>query len=718
MITRFLSKGNIRSRILKALIGVASVSLISFALVSLDGMKRLGDYSVKSSTGLGQEAIKISKSALESLTQDGLLRITVDQANLCNSEFMEIEATVAVLSEIADKLWNNPGAYPKNRSYPVAEKPKDPNLISVYQHPKDVDFNRIKSDLEISSSMDTFFKPFLANNPNISDFNIGTPDGLFRRFPWGTVSPDYDVRKRDWFKRAVESGKPGWSDPYLGAIAKNLRINYSRPVYRQKKLVSVVAINVPLETINERIISTRLNKMGSAILVDRNLNIIAREGMSTKGENWADPQKIEHFTLDAASGNQKKFEEELKAANSGILQGIYKGKESFIAHAPVKTTGWSVLFIMPVEAVYAPIMPTEQAIMKEAHTVKSQVIGKIQFSLIVLTVMFFIIIAAVYVVARRTAKLVTDPIMILDEGARIIGNGNLDHHIEIHSGDEIEGLADTFNKMTSDLKDYIRNLTETTAAKERIQSELNVATDIQASLLPRLFPAFPDRPEFDIFATMDPAKEVGGDFYDFFFIDDNNLCFIIADVADKGVPAALYMMVSKTLLKTEAQRLGEPDQTLDYVNNILAADNENCMFVTVFCAILNTRTGEVRFANAGHNPPLIIESQGIRYLTVKAGFVLGPIPDSAYETERITMQPGDTLFLYTDGVTEAKNPEAELYGEPRLLEALQISPKEKLYEMIHHIRTEVTQHANGAPQSDDVTMLAIKYRGAVRQQEA
>jgi len=714
MLTKFLSKGNIRPRILKALLGVALISLLCFATVSLDGMRRLGDFSVKSSSGLGQEALKISKSALETLTQDGLLRITVDRANLCNSEFKEIEATVGVLSEYAEKLWKNPTAYPKNRSFSVAEPPNNPNLTSVYQFPKGVDFSRTKNDLEISSSMDTLFKPFLANNPNISDFNIGTTDGLFRRFPWGPVSLDYDVRKRDWFKRAVDTGRAGWSDPYIGAIAKNLRINYSEPVFIDKRLVSVVAINVPLKTINERIIGTRLNNMGTAVLVDRHRKIIAREGMSTDSENWADPQKVELFKLDTADGDaEKKLEEDLLAARTGIKRGVYKGKDSYIAHAPMEATRWSVLFIMPVEAVFAPIKPTENAIMKQAETVKSQVIDKIRLSLFILTAVFFIIIAAVYVVAQRTANLVTGPIMELDKGVRIIGNGDLEHKIEIDSGDEIEELAHNFNKMTADLREYIRNLTETTAAKERIQSELKVATDIQASLLPRLFPAFPERPEFDVFATMDPAKEVGGDFYDFFFIDDNNLCFIIADVADKGVPAALYMMVSKTLLKSEGQRLGEPDKILRYVNNILAADNENCMFVTVFCAILDTRTGEVRFANAGHNPPLIIEANGVRYLTMKAGFVLGPIPDSDYETERITLQPGDMMFLYTDGVTEAKNPASELYGEPQLLNALQSGPKEKLSEMIHNIRADVTRHANGADQSDDVTLLAIKYKGVV-----
>jgi sigma-B regulation protein RsbU (phosphoserine phosphatase) len=473
--------GNIRLRILKALLGVASLSLISFAIVALDGMRRLGDYSVMSSIGLGQETLKISKSALETLTRDGLLRITTDRANLCNAEFKEIEGTVNVLADIAEKVWNNPGAYPGNRSYSFEEQPRDPNLFSVYQFPKGVDFNRIRKDLEISSSMDAFFRPFIANNPNISGFNIGTPDGLFRRFPWGgNVAPGYDVRKRDWFKRAVKSGKPGWSEPYIGVIDKNLRINYSRPVYRNKRLVAVVAINVPLQTINESIISTRLNKSGSAVLVDSDLNVIAREGMSTNGENWADRQKIERFKLDAASESQKRFEEELKDAKAGIHRGMYKGKDCFIAHAPVETTGWSVLFIMPAEAVYAPIVLTEKAIVKEADTVKAQVISKIRFSLFVLTVVFLIIIAVVCLVARRTAKLVTDPIMVLDEGARIIGSGNLNHHIVIHTGDEIEELAITLNNMTADLRDYIRNLSEATAARERIQSELKAAADIRA----------------------------------------------------------------------------------------------------------------------------------------------------------------------------------------------------------------------------------------------
>jgi serine phosphatase RsbU (regulator of sigma subunit) len=296
------------------------------------------------------------------------------------------------------------------------------------------------------------------------------------------------------------------------------------------------------------------------------------------------------------------------------------------------------------------------------------------------------------------------------EMAQAIAAGNLDAPLELASDKDTLGRA--LLTMTAEMKKYIRELTETTAAKERIQSELRVATDIQTSLLPRIFPAFPDRPEFDIYAAMDPAKEVGGDFYDFFFIDGEHLCFLIADVADKGVPAALYMMVAKTLIKTEAQRIGAPDEILSRVNAILAADNENCMFVTVFCAVLNTGTGELRFANAGHNPPLICnKGQGFDYVKIKVGFVLGPIADSVYVTETVTLKENDIFFLYTDGVTEAKNPEAELYGEKRLREALNRGEVSDLSELVHFIRAEVEHHANGAPQSDDVTMLAVRFKG-------
>jgi sigma-B regulation protein RsbU (phosphoserine phosphatase) len=359
-------------------------------------------------------------------------------------------------------------------------------------------------------------------------------------------------------------------------------------------------------------------------------------------------------------------------------------------YAPIRSTGWTLAVVFPETELLAHV------------TRLSMIMAAMGLSGVML------LTAVVVSIARS----ITRPLRSLAAATHVMASGNFDVELPaVRSNDEVGMLTQDFQRMKESLKEYINNLTETTAAKERIQSELKVATDIQASLLPRLFPPFPDRPEFDIFASMDPAKEVGGDFYDFFFIDDNNLCFLIADVAGKGVPAALYMMVAKTLLKSEGQRLGEPGLILSHVNNVLAKDNESCMFATVFCAILDTIRGELCFSNAGHNPPVIMDSHGARYLNLKPGFVLGPMEGTRYVTERLIMKPGDTLFLYTDGVTEATNFADELYGEQQLLAALQSGPTEQPADMVHNIRRAVTRHANGAPQSDDVTMVAITFRG-------
>ncbi|MBI5593357.1 MAG: SpoIIE family protein phosphatase [Deltaproteobacteria bacterium] len=297
------------------------------------------------------------------------------------------------------------------------------------------------------------------------------------------------------------------------------------------------------------------------------------------------------------------------------------------------------------------------------------------------------------------------------EMAKKIAAGDLDAPLELASEQDTLGRA--LQTMASDLKRYIHDLTETTAAKERIQSELKVAKDIQASLLPRIFPPFPDRPEVDIFAIMDPAKEVGGDFYDFFFVDDRRLFFLIADVSDKGIPAALYMMVAKTLLKTEALRGISPGEVISRVNDLLAPDNDRCMFVTVLCAFLDTVTGEVSMANAGHNPPIICSSdRGAEFVRHPPSIVLGVMVGTIYETKTLTLRPNDALLLYTDGVTEAMNGKAVLFSEKRLLQVVAGLAKENMTRTVHSIREEVRSFAGDTPQSDDITMVALRFTGS------
>jgi len=262
------------------------------------------------------------------------------------------------------------------------------------------------------------------------------------------------------------------------------------------------------------------------------------------------------------------------------------------------------------------------------------------------------------------------------------------------------------------IKRYSENLKAETAARERIESELRIAHDIQNSMLPRIFPPFPERKEFDIFATMDPAKEVGGDFYDFFFIDNKKLCVIIGDVSGKGVPAALFMAISKTMLKTEALRGLPPREILTIVNDALCLDNQMCMFVTVFCLILDTETGEAQYSNGGHNPPLLCGQNGsFEFINVPKGFVVGAMEHLQCEGKNLLLKPSDTIFLYTDGVTEAMNPKKELFSENRLKESLEVVKEKGLKDIVSNMRQEIRKHAQEEPQSDDITMLLLRYNG-------
>lgn len=703
---------NIRTRILYALLGTAIVSLVCFGMVSFLSMSHLGISSLEGTVGLSQELLKISKGSLESLTREGLLKATVDQATLIDSQFRNVENDLKILIDNGERIWKRPDSYPRKKSYSIAEEPADPKEASVWQIPQGILPESVKNDLRISSSMDDFMISVLKSNSNINDCNLATPQGLFRRFPWSSnIDPKYDVRKRDWFTRALDSGAMGWSEPYVGVIARNLRVNCSAPVFKDKKIVAVIGLNVPLTTIQERIIKMRINNVGKAYLVSKDRRVLAREGLVTDSDKWKEKQSGEYFSFDDTKALPL-LDQSLASGTPGIMRGVLAKEDSFVAYAPISATGWSVLFVLPVKAVYAPIKSTENAIISQSQAVKSQVYKHIAISMAVLAAVFMLLLAGVNYFSHKLAKRITAPILELEEGAKIIGDGNLDHRLQVNSNDEIQQLAETFNKMAGDLSGYIRDLTETTATKERIESELKLATNIQTSLLPRIFPAFPERGDIDLHALMDPAKEVGGDFYDFFSLDERHICLVIGDVSDKGVPAALYMMVAKTLLKSEAMRVSDPSQVLDRVNSVLAMDNETSMFVTVFCAVLDTETGRLLCSNAGHLAPLIQKVDGtVSYRSFSPGFVLGPIPDIEYRSEEILLEPGELFLLYTDGVTEAINPKMDLFGEELLLQVVKrcgnISPK----EVINAIRSEVHSFADGAPQSDDITMLAIRYKG-------
>ena len=340
------------------------------------------------------------------------------------------------------------------------------------------------------------------------------------------------------------------------------------------------------------------------------------------------------------------------------------------------------------------------------HTIIIVITGVV----VLASVIFYLLIRKrlvkpIYKLNTATKKIVSN----LDSGEEFT--------IDIRTRDELEELARSFSAMTCDLREYIRRLSTMTAEKERIGAELDVASQIQADMLPRIFPAFPNRSEFDIYATMTPAKEVGGDFYDFFLVDEDHIALVMADVSGKGVPAALFMVIAKTLIKNHALLGESPAEILKHVNEQLCEGNETNLFVTVWIAIIDLRTGSGIAANAGHEHPALRRADGQFELVVYPHSpIVAVIEGMTFAEHSFRLNPGDSLFVYTDGVTEARNENARLFGTARMLTALNVDPSASPERLLQNVRRGIDEFVGNADRSDDITMMCFSYSGGKKEE--
>ena len=298
------------------------------------------------------------------------------------------------------------------------------------------------------------------------------------------------------------------------------------------------------------------------------------------------------------------------------------------------------------------------------------------------------------------------PLHLFAESARSIADGNLNTPLpEIRSEDELLQLRNSFEYMQTSLKKYVEDLKATTAAKEHIQSELTIAHDIQMGMIPK---SFPQRDDIDLYASMKPAREVGGDLYDF-MMDGDELFMIIGDVAGKGVPASLYMAVTRTLFRNLAGNYQSASNIVREINRAIASDNDSCIFVTLFVGVLDLRNHILTYCNAAHNAPVLIPVSGsCRFLEVDSNVPVGVLERFSYEEQQIDFVPGMALLLYTDGLTEAVNPNRRFFGEEQLLKDLEISKTEEARNLVNFLSRRVEHFAEGAEQSDDQTMLFLR----------
>ncbi|MEL7622580.1 MAG: SpoIIE family protein phosphatase [Clostridiales bacterium] len=567
----------------------------------------------------------------------------------------------------------------------------------IYMQP-DVSFDSVNEEFQILQSALDLLYAATESDPNGGMYYYASESGFVM---YGTdvvdfVSRELDLRQRTWYTQAAGQSGVCWTPIYTDARTGELNITCSAPVFDgDGRVLGVVACDILAEPLINIVIANDIEIIEYAFILDESgKELISSVPGKTLADYITDQSQRDVLTQ--------------KMLASTTNASLYNEDEIMAGYTLIATTNWKAGILIDYQKIIAPARRVEELTRNSGDHFRQYLGGRISSAILVsLTVTAFILISAL-LVSKRVAKSITKPLALLTDGAGNISEGNLEYRIEIKSGDEIETLADSFNTMTGKLRDYIENLAKITAENQRISTELNIATQIQMDMLPNIFPAFPGRKEFEIYAAMQPAKEIGGDFYDFFLIDDDHLGIVIADVSGKSIPAALFMVIAKTLINNRTRTKEEPQDVFANVNRQLREGNETAMFVTAWLGILEISTGLMTFVNAGHNPPLLKKAGGTyEYLKTKKGFVLGGMDGLSYTQIETQLEKGDMLYLYTDGVTEANNPAGELYGEKRLRDTLNASLDLTPPELLPKIKADIDSFAKGAPQFDDVTMLAL-----------
>ena len=695
----------LKTRILLVFILIPVCAFLIISLLGLINLKNMAGFAIASGETLGKNAIRDSKRAMYKESKDELEILAAEQALITDMHLNRIAAETRNIASLYYDLL----AKPEMSRNPLMRKIKIDAVsdeFSPFSIAPGAEPSKISGDIELLSTMYNSMKFIYVCNSSAEAIGIATSNGVYLGYAWYPMPRDFDPCSREWYKRAVnDPGKNVWYGPYKSASTRDDVITCSRAVMKNGLAVAVVMSDISPKTISEDLIVGSENA-GDAFIVDHAGCIIARNGVSDKQALWNSGDKAEgrygEDLIDAMIARQK-----------GVKRYIRDGRVYYIGFAPLSSIAWSVGVIMPEAAILASSFATQRSIETESNKYNAYIDDyisrtRLAYSGIGLSIFIVITALAVYV-SRRLRRSIT----VLENGAAAIGSGQLGVKIKLKSGDEFQELAEAFNTMGGNLERHINNIAENLSEQQRIERELAVAAQIQQSMLPRKFPAFPYRNEFDVFASTVSARDVGGDFYDYFFIDANRLYFCIGDVSGKGIPAAMFMAKARALFRYEALSGISPDQILANVGNALEKNNLSCMFASAICAILDVKTGEMIFANAGHNPPLIYDGEAFGYITLESALVIGGIRQekSAFKIQRLELKKGDILFMYTDGVNEAMNSSDEEYGTERLQHDLNIMAGANPKEIIDYISSKVASHANGAAQSDDITMLALKFQG-------
>ncbi len=522
------------------------------------------------------------------------------------------------------------------------------------------------------------FEPeaFVPGQQYYAPYAYWKPDGEFAFSQIG--NPEYNHFKWPWYQLPKAAGHLIWTEPYFDDGGGNiLMTTCSVPFYKDGKFFGVATIDVALAHLTKETERFKMGVGGYAFIVSQQGRFLA----------YPDPAKI-------MNGSLQEMNSELANKMMGGTRGFIhtrdplRGRDAWVAFEPVPSSGFSLAMVYPADEVMA-----------EAYKLRSELIGLGVLGVVVLVV-------ALLLLARSISR----PVAALAEAAREVAGGNFETKIDAHGAtDEVRGLAQAFNKMTRDLQMRMHELRYTTTIKERLEGELAGARSIQISLLPKEFPKAED---FELHAIVKPAREVGGDFYDFFRLADGRLAILIGDVSGKGIPAALFMAVTKTLIKASSLPGRSLGEIMFAVNNELCNEADSGMFVTLLYALLDTDTGDLEFCNAGHPSPYLLRADGqVVPLDAPPGVAFGLMHGVEFRSIRVRMATNESLFMFTDGVTEALDKNRVFYTTRRLQVVLRDVHELSADRVTRAVVRDVRAFSGEAEQSDDISVLALRWLG-------
>ena len=714
---------DIRSRVVRLVLIGSILTFAALSIISFLGLFTTWKILEFRSEDLTQSTADYIEDFAEKQAIHHVQGIANIKSKQINRSLINIADDVEFIVDTMNEIMSNPqnhSSRPLSNAREKAIYAKEP-YIFYSKHLLDSGITEtVRKDVELESNIADCLlsiSDFYGNNDSSlilcskNGFLIGIDRSLTEDKPIAWLMNDalknVDLLQRPWYIKAKKEGKLIFTDLFQSS-SSGLHIACAKPYYAGGEFAGVAYVGLSLKSMS--VISTEMLDKNQHRSTD--IDFI----LDNKGEivvSTATEGKLIAGKTDFAT-DFPELTEEMKAGKAGISVLNIDGEEYYIAYAPIEITSWSFASLLKKEDIISAV--------KMLKTDVSSRMSEFQFGFSRLLWPLFIISSAILLILLlilfrfgiKSSDKFVKPIQELTAGVKDIASGDFDKKLDIRTGDEIESLAVCFNTMTDELKTYMANLTKATADKERIATELNVATNIQISMLPRNFDF--NRDDFEIYATMHAAKEVGGDFYDFYLLDENHLMITIADVSGKGVPAALFMANSKTILKNFAMTMTNPDDlsaVMKLANDQLCQGNDEMMFVTVFMGLLDLTTGKFIYVNGGHNPPMVYHksTDQFEYMDVKQNIVLAMMDEMDFEQQEIQLENGDILYLYTDGVTEAMDISNNQYGEERLSNCLnKVDKNADLPTILKNVRDDLSDHVGEADQSDDITMLAVRFK--------